>query len=96
MQGFFDYRTRGLVKARLARYTPRMKINLATILTLFRIALIPVMVAVFFSDWTHHYRAAAFIFIAAAITDWLDGYLARKYQMESKFGAFFDPVADKW
>ncbi len=95
MQGFFDNSLRGLVKVRLARYTPRMKINLATILTLFRIALIPVMVAVFFSDWTHHYRAAAFIFIAAAITDWLDGYLARKYQMESKFGAFLDPVADK-
>ena len=92
---FFDIDTHGLVKARLARYTPRMKINLATLLTLFRIALIPVMVAVFFSDWQHHYRAAAFIFIVAALTDWLDGYLARKYQMESKFGAFLDPVADK-
>lgn len=95
MHVFFDIELYVLVNARLARYTPRMKINLATLLTLFRIALIPVMVAVFFSDWQHHYRAAAFIFIAAALTDWLDGHLARKYQMESKFGAFLDPVADK-
>jgi CDP-diacylglycerol---glycerol-3-phosphate 3-phosphatidyltransferase len=72
-----------------------MKLNLATLLTLLRIALIPVLVGVFYSDWVHHYRAAAFIFILASVTDWLDGYLARRYQMESKFGAFLDPVADK-
>jgi CDP-diacylglycerol---glycerol-3-phosphate 3-phosphatidyltransferase len=72
-----------------------MPINIATILTLIRIALIPVLVLVFFSDMRHHYHIAAFIFVAAALTDWLDGYLARKYNLESAFGAFLDPVADK-
>jgi CDP-diacylglycerol---glycerol-3-phosphate 3-phosphatidyltransferase len=73
----------------------RMPINIATILTLIRIALIPVLILVFYSDIRHHNHIAAFIFIAAALTDWLDGYLARKYNLESAFGAFLDPVADK-
>jgi CDP-diacylglycerol---glycerol-3-phosphate 3-phosphatidyltransferase len=72
-----------------------MRINIATLLTLLRIAMIPVLVAIFYSDLHYHYQIAAFIFVAAALTDWLDGYLARRYQMESKFGAFLDPVADK-
>jgi CDP-diacylglycerol---glycerol-3-phosphate 3-phosphatidyltransferase len=72
-----------------------MPINIATIITLIRIALIPVLVLVFFSNLKHHHHIAAFIFIFAALTDWLDGYLARKYNLESAFGAFLDPVADK-
>jgi CDP-diacylglycerol---glycerol-3-phosphate 3-phosphatidyltransferase len=72
-----------------------MPINIATILTLIRIALIPVLVLVFFSKLKHHHHIAAFIFVFAALTDWLDGYLARKYNLESAFGAFLDPVADK-
>lgn len=72
-----------------------MTLNIANLLTLLRIALIPVLVGVFYSGIKYNNNIAAFIFIAAALTDWLDGYLARKYNMESSFGAFLDPVADK-
>lgn len=78
-----------------------MHLTLPTILTLFRIALLPVIVVVFYlpeyfpatRSWSN--LAAAGIFIAAAITDWLDGWIARRYNMSSAFGAFLDPVADK-
>jgi CDP-diacylglycerol--glycerol-3-phosphate 3-phosphatidyltransferase len=78
-----------------------MQLTLPTILTLFRIALLPVIVVVFYlpeyyaaaKSWSN--LAAAGIFIAAAITDWLDGWIARRYNMSSAFGAFLDPVADK-
>jgi CDP-diacylglycerol---glycerol-3-phosphate 3-phosphatidyltransferase len=72
-----------------------MTFNIATLLTLFRIALIPVLVWVYYSGLPHRDFWSAMIFIAAAITDWMDGYLARKYNQESAFGAFLDPVADK-
>ena len=72
-----------------------MTLNIANLITLLRIALIPVLVGVFYSGIKYNNNIAAFIFIAAALTDWLDGYLARKYNMESSFGAFLDPVADK-
>ena len=64
-------------------------------LTLLRIALIPVFVAVFYieTDWRH--LATTAIFGAAALTDLLDGYLARRLRQTSAFGAFLDPVADK-
>ena len=64
-------------------------------LTLARILLIPILVVVFYLpfDWTG--LAAAMIFSAAAMTDWFDGYLARKLNQFSDFGAFLDPVADK-
>ena len=69
--------------------------TIPNILTLLRIALIPVFVATFFieSDWAHLLTTA--IFGAAALTDLLDGYLARRLQQTSAFGAFLDPVADK-
>lgn len=72
-----------------------MVINLPNLLTLVRIALIPVFVLVFYLpfNWTH--EAAAAIFTVAALTDWLDGHLARRLNQTSKFGAFLDPVADK-
>ena len=70
-------------------------INIPTLLTLLRIALIPVLVIFFYIPWEYSNIATTFIFIVAAITDWLDGYLARKMQVETKFGAFLDPVADK-
>jgi len=60
-----------------------------------RVLLIPVFVAVYFLDWKWAHQAAAFIFWFAAITDWVDGYLARKLQQTTPFGAFLDPVADK-
>lgn len=69
--------------------------TIPNILTLLRIALIPVFVVTFFikSDWAHLLTTA--IFGAAALTDLLDGYLARRLQQTSAFGAFLDPVADK-
>jgi len=71
------------------------KITTPTLLTLLRIGLIPVFVVFFFLpvNWSH--IAATAIFSLAAITDWFDGYLARKLGQTSSFGAFLDPVADK-
>ena len=72
-----------------------MTLTIPTMLTLFRILLIPVLVVVFYlpHGWTN--IAAAAIFIVGALTDWLDGWIARRYGMYSAFGAFLDPVADK-
>lgn len=72
-----------------------MHINLPTWLTLFRVLLLPVMVVVFYLPFHGHDLAAAVIFLLAALTDWLDGYLARRLNQTSPFGAFLDPVADK-
>lgn len=69
--------------------------NIPNSLTIIRILLIPVFILVFYLPyrWTH--AAAASLFTLGAITDWLDGYLARKLDQQSRFGAFLDPVADK-
>lgn len=72
-----------------------MRINLPTWLTLFRVGLLPVMVAVFYTPFPGHNITAAIVFMLAAFTDWLDGYLARRMNLTSAFGAFLDPVADK-
>ncbi len=77
-----------------------MKLNIPNILTWLRIAAIPLFVAVLYIDeaWLTTYQTniiATGIFIAAAVTDWFDGYLARKWNQTSAFGAFLDPVADK-
>lgn len=69
--------------------------NLPTNLTLLRIILIPLLAVVFYLPWEYARLACTAIFIVAGITDWLDGYLARKMGMETSFGAFLDPVADK-
>ena len=69
--------------------------NTATSLTWFRIAAIPLVVLVFYSPVSWARPAAAMVFLLAAITDWLDGYVARRFQQTSAFGAFLDPVADK-
>ncbi|MDD4964536.1 MAG: CDP-diacylglycerol--glycerol-3-phosphate 3-phosphatidyltransferase [Gallionella sp.] len=74
--------------------------NIPNLLTWLRILLIPVFVAVFYvSDQTLAPQLknsiATAVFLLAAITDWLDGYLARKLDQTSAFGAFLDPVADK-
>lgn len=69
--------------------------NLPNILTLLRIALIPIFIGVFYLPWEWHHIACASIFGVAAATDWLDGYLARKLNQFTPFGAFLDPVADK-
>jgi len=77
-----------------------MPFNIPILLTWLRVALIPLVVGVFYvSDhWlTEPERnlAATVVFIVAAITDWFDGYLARRWNETSAFGAFLDPVADK-
>lgn len=72
-----------------------MRLNLPNILTLLRIILIPVFVLCFYLPFSWSHVATTGIFGLAAITDWLDGYLARRLQETSAFGAFLDPVADK-
>ncbi|NII10374.1 CDP-diacylglycerol--glycerol-3-phosphate 3-phosphatidyltransferase [Oleiagrimonas sp. C23AA] len=72
-----------------------MRINFPTWLTLFRVALLPVMVVVFYLPFRWAPIAAAVIFALASITDWFDGFLARRWNQTSAFGAFLDPVADK-
>ena len=69
--------------------------TIPNILTLLRIILIPVLVLVFYSPLEWSYQISAAIFGLAAVTDWLDGYLARRLHQLSVFGAFLDPVADK-
>lgn len=72
-----------------------MKFNIPNILTLLRIALIPVFVLFFYLPIEGANIITTAIFGLAAITDWFDGYLARKWKETSAFGAFLDPVADK-
>ncbi len=72
-----------------------MPMNLPNSLTLGRILLIPVFAVVFFLPFAWANLAAALVFALAAITDWLDGFLARRMGLTSAFGAFLDPVADK-
>jgi len=72
-----------------------VKLTIPTLLTLFRILLIPVLVVVFYLPYTWANIAATAVFVIGALTDWLDGWIARRYNMYSAFGAFLDPVADK-
>ena len=69
--------------------------KIPNLLTLLRIVLIPVFVLVFYLPYSWAPYWAGFIFALAAVTDWFDGYLARKLNQLSPFGAFLDPVADK-
>jgi cardiolipin synthase (CMP-forming) len=75
-----------------------MFFNLPTLLTWARIVAIPLIVGVFYLPISDAERnlLATVLFIAVAITDWADGYLARKLNQTSAFGAFLDPVADKF
>ncbi len=72
-----------------------MKLNLAILLTLFRIAAIPVVVVCFYSPIEYARPIAAIVFGIAAVTDFIDGWVARRFNQESRFGEFLDPVADK-
>ncbi len=72
-----------------------MKLNLAIILTLFRIAAIPAVVVCFYSTIPNARPIAAIIFGIAAVTDFIDGWVARRFNQTSRFGEFLDPVADK-
>ena len=77
-----------------------MPINIPIILTWLRIAMIPLVVGLFYlpESWVSvpvRDAWAAYAFIIAALTDWFDGWLARRWNQTSAFGAFLDPVADK-
>jgi CDP-diacylglycerol--glycerol-3-phosphate 3-phosphatidyltransferase/cardiolipin synthase len=77
-----------------------MPFNLPNLLTWLRIVLIPLFVGIFYFEksWVsvpNQNLVATVIFTAAAVTDWLDGWLARRLNQTSAFGAFLDPVADK-
>jgi CDP-diacylglycerol--glycerol-3-phosphate 3-phosphatidyltransferase len=77
-----------------------MRFNFPLFLTWLRIVAIPLFVAVLYlpESWISERTAnitSMWIFIAAAVTDWADGYLARKWNQTTSFGAFLDPVADK-
>lgn len=70
--------------------------NLPNYLTTFRICAIPVIIITFyFDDRIFAHRIGAFLFLLAAITDFFDGYLARKYNLETNLGRMLDPIADK-
>lgn len=74
-----------------------MMLNLPTLLTWSRILAIPLLVIVFYLPWQEQMIniCATAIFVVASVTDWLDGWLARRLGQTSAFGAFLDPVADK-
>ena len=77
-----------------------MPLNIPILLTWLRVALIPLVVGVFYLPhaWLSPFEqgvAATAVFVIAAVTDWFDGYLARRWNETSAFGAFLDPVADK-
>lgn len=72
-----------------------MTMTSPTILTLMRIALVPVLVLLFYLPFHWSNFACVVVFVLAAVTDWADGFLARRTRQMSRFGAFLDPVADK-
>lgn len=72
-----------------------MLTSIPNMLTLLRIFMIPVFVILFYLPWQYANEACALVFALAGITDWLDGFLARRWGQVSPLGAFLDPVADK-
>ncbi|GMH32483.1 hypothetical protein BSKO_00317 [Bryopsis sp. KO-2023] len=74
---------------------PQPLLTIPTILTLLRVALVPFLVGLWFTKFDWASSLCTTVFVVASLTDWLDGYLARKLQLATEFGAFLDPVADK-
>ncbi|MFT4464337.1 MAG: CDP-diacylglycerol--glycerol-3-phosphate 3-phosphatidyltransferase [Sodalis sp. (in: enterobacteria)] len=72
-----------------------MQLNIPTWLTLFRVVMIPFFVLAFYLPFKWAPLSCALIFVLAAVTDWFDGFLARRWKQTTRFGAFLDPVADK-
>jgi len=70
-----------------------IKSNIANVLTAFRIFAVPIFL--FYLLIRHDYSMALIVFITASVTDWADGYFARKFNSITNFGIFFDPLADK-
>ncbi len=69
--------------------------NIPNLITVLRVLLIPIFILLFYLPYHWSYMAASTVFAIAAATDWLDGYLARRLEQSTPFGAFLDPVADK-
>ena len=69
--------------------------NIPNLITVLRVLLIPIFILLFYLPDHWSYMAASSVFAFAAATDWLDGYLARRLEQSTPFGAFLDPVADK-
>lgn len=72
-----------------------MVLNIPTQLTILRLLMVPMVLLCLFIDFPGHRAVAVVIYVVAALTDTLDGYLARKWDQSTPFGAFLDPVADK-
>ena len=72
-----------------------MPFTIPNLLTYFRIIAIPLVVVIYYLPFSWAGQASGIVFGLAAVTDWFDGYLARRLNQTSKFGAFLDPVADK-
>ena len=72
-----------------------MLLNIPNVITLIRLLIIPIMVMFYYIPANKSNEIVTALFVLAGITDWLDGYLARKLDQASPFGAFLDPVADK-
>ncbi|KAG8096458.1 hypothetical protein GUJ93_ZPchr0013g37453 [Zizania palustris] len=85
----------GVAKDGAPQPAPPRLLTLPTLLTIGRVAAVPLLISTFYMDGPWAATATTGIFLAAAITDWLDGYIARKMQLGTPFGAFLDPVADK-
>jgi CDP-diacylglycerol--glycerol-3-phosphate 3-phosphatidyltransferase len=69
--------------------------NIPNLITILRVLLIPVFILLFYMPFGWSHIAASAVFALASVTDWLDGYLARRLEQSTPFGAFLDPVADK-
>lgn len=69
--------------------------NIPNMLTILRIILVPIYLTIFFSDLENRILIAGLVFILAGISDVLDGYIARKYNLKTKIGTVLDPLADK-
>ncbi len=69
--------------------------TIPNMLSLFRLALLPVLLIVFYSDFPLHYTVCTGVIVLIGLSDFFDGYLARRLNQMSRFGAFIDPVADK-
>ncbi|NVL46110.1 CDP-diacylglycerol--glycerol-3-phosphate 3-phosphatidyltransferase [Pseudomonas syringae pv. actinidiae] len=69
--------------------------NIPNLITVLRVLLIPIFILLFYMPYHWSYICASAVFAFAAATDWLDGYLARRLEQSTPFGAFLDPVADK-